>query len=110
MGYLDRFFLYLLALGYSTAGYISEENTTISNYENAIDTIAKLEGWPSAEDFVNSFKDLESLTKSVAKLKDEYTDSANPKSKLISSKEHTRTISGLSRFSEFLEHCNKRNK
>lgn len=107
MDYLNRYFLYLLALGYSTSGNISEDNTTITNYVDAMNDIANLENFKSAEDFLKQFKDLKSLKTAIAKIDAEYSDTSNPKSQKLPQDDKHRTLKGLNHFAEFIKLCNK---
>lgn len=105
MGYLERYFLYLLSLGYSTSNNIKKTNTTISNYVDAIDDIAKLEGYQSGEDMIATYHTISDLSDAMQTLFIEYSD-VNKKGNLLPSN-NKRTVNGLKHFSEFLSHCNQ---
>ncbi len=92
MDLLNRYYLYLLALGY-TVHSVADKSNTITNYVDAVSTIA---GWEGIS--------VEELAKNIASIYPKYDKGGAKDTTLIN--DNNRTYNGIKHFKKFIELCN----
>ena len=92
MDLLNRYYLYLLALGY-TVRSVADKSNTITNYVDGVSTISEWEGIT-----------VEELAKNIKTIYPKYGKGGVKDTTLIN--DNNRTYNGIKHFKKFIELCN----